>query len=97
MDDDDFEWYDVKAAENYANHGVTFEVAREAFNDPFAIDQIDDRYDYDEERWTLLGYARGRLLLVAYTIREHRIRLISARAAEPYESREYHEHNSHRQ
>ena len=34
-----------------------------------------------------------RLLLVAYTIREERIRIISARKAEPYERRKYHDRN----
>jgi uncharacterized protein len=35
MNDDEFEWEDAKAAQNYANHGVTFEAAREVFEDPF--------------------------------------------------------------
>jgi uncharacterized protein len=62
--------------------------------DPFAIDQIDDRHDYGEERWTILGIARDRLLLVTYTMRKNSIRIISARAAEPYERREYHEQDA---
>jgi uncharacterized protein len=94
MHDDDFEWDDTKAAQNYAKHGVTFEAARDVFKDPFAIEQIDDRDDYGEERWTIIGAARGRLLFVAYTMRNDSIRIISARAAEPYEEREYHEQNA---
>ncbi len=38
MNDDEFQWDDTKAATNYAKHGVTFEAARTAFKDPFAID-----------------------------------------------------------
>jgi uncharacterized protein len=64
------------------------------FKDAFAIEQVDDRQDYGEERWTILGMARERLLLVAYAMRDDRIRIISARAAEPYERREYHEQNT---
>jgi len=94
MGDDDFEWDDAKATANYVKHGVTFEAARDVFKDPFAIEQIDDRHDYGEERWTLLGMAGDRLLLVAYTMRQNRVRLISARAAEPFERREYHEQNA---
>jgi hypothetical protein len=94
MNDDEFEWDDSKAASNYAKHGVSFEAARDLFKDPFAIEQIDDRHDYGEERRTILGVARGRLLLVAYTMRNNSIRIISARAAEPYEQREYHEQNA---
>jgi uncharacterized protein len=94
MNDDEFEWDDAKAAANYAKHGVSFAMARDVFNDPFAIEQIDDRHDYGEERWTILGMAQDRLLLVAYSIRQNRVRLISARAAEPFERREYHEQNA---
>ena len=64
------------------------------FKDPFAIEQIDDRQHYGEERWTTLGMVQDRLLLVAYTIRGDSIRIISARAAEPYERREYHEQSA---
>jgi len=95
MNTDDFEWDDAKAAQNYAKHGVTFEAACDVFKDPFAIEEIDDRRDYGEERWTIIGAARGRLLFVAYTMRNDSVRIISARAAEPYEEREYHEQNAH--
>ena len=94
MNTDDFEWDDAKAAQNYAKHGVTFEAACDVFKDPFAIEEIDDRHDYGEERWTIIGAARGRLLFVAYTMRNDSVRIISARAAEPYEEREYHEQNA---
>jgi uncharacterized protein len=72
----------------------TFDAARDVFKDAFAIEQVDDRHDYGEERWTILGMAGGRLLLVAYTMRDDRIRIVSARAAEPYERRIYHEQNA---
>ena len=49
------------------------------------------RDEYGEERFTLLGMSDGRLLLVAYTLHDDRIRIISARGAEPYEHRIYHE------
>ena len=94
MNNDAFQWDDAKAAANYAKHGVTFEAARDVFKDPFAIEQMDDRQNYGEERWTILGMAQDRLLLVAYTIRNDSIRVISARGAEPYEKREYHEQNA---
>jgi uncharacterized DUF497 family protein len=94
MSDCKFESDDVKAAANYAKHGVTFDAARDVFKDAFAIEQADDRQNYGEERWTILGMAQDRLLLVAYTMRGDCIRIISARAAEPYERREYHEQNA---
>lgn len=39
----DFEWDDVKAAENVRNHGVSFAQAALAFRDPFAVEWIDLR------------------------------------------------------
>ncbi len=93
MNDDDFQWDDRKAADNYAKHGVKFEAARDVFKDPFALGHIDDREDYGEERFTIIGMVNGRLLFVAYTLRGEAIRIISARGAEPYEQRAYHEQN----
>jgi hypothetical protein len=58
MDDDAFEWDDAKAAENYARHSVSFETAKRVFDDAFAIERLDDREDYGEERFSILGIGR---------------------------------------
>src|SRR5438128_8437681 len=55
MEDDGFEWDDTKAAENLASHGVSFDAARLAFDDPFAVAREDRRQDYGEDRYILLG------------------------------------------
>ncbi len=34
MEDADFEWDETKAAQNLASHGVSFEAAQLAFDDP---------------------------------------------------------------
>ena len=91
---DDFEWDKGKPAANLAKHGVSFEQAREAFNDPFAIDFADDREDYAEDRLILFGMVENRLLVVAHTLRGDKVRVISAREAESHERRKYHEENS---
>ena len=93
MEDDNFAWNDKKAASNYADHGVTFEAARDVFKDPFAIEWLDDRQPYGEDRYVILGMVENRLLYVAYTMRGKKIRIISARKAEPHERRLYHEEN----
>jgi uncharacterized protein len=93
MTNDDFEWDETKAAANLAKHGVSFEQARAAFGDPFAIDFVDDREDYGEDRVILFGMVENRLLVVAHTLRGDKVRLISAREAEPHERRKYHEEN----
>ena len=93
MDNDRFEWDEAKAAENYVRHGVSFEAAQRVFKDPFAIEYLDERYDYGEERFSILGMVDGRVLFVAYALRTAAIRIISARGAEPNEKRQYHEDN----
>ncbi len=88
----EFEWNPVKAAANVRAHGVTFELARTVFRDPFAIEFLDDREDYGEDRFVLIGSAEdAELLFVAYTEREEHIRLISARKATRYEQELYYQ------
>jgi uncharacterized DUF497 family protein len=94
MTSDKFEWDEAKAAENYTKHGISFATAIRVFDDAFAIERPDDREDYGEDRYSILGMVDGRLLYVAYTVREGVIRIISARGAEPYERRQYHEDNA---
>ena len=94
MRDAEFEWDDRKAARNATVHGVGFDVARLAFDDGFAVVRADRRQDYGEDRALLLGMVDNRLLAVVYTLRGERIRIISARTAEPREKRRYHEENS---
>jgi hypothetical protein len=84
-----FEWDEVKAADNHAKHGVSFEMASLAFNDPFAIERLDDREDYGEDRFVLIGLAEGAVLTVVYTERNGRIRIISARQATKLEQDDY--------
>ena len=94
MSDDEFEWDTAKAADNYAKHGISFETAVRIFDDLFAIERLDDRADYGEDRYSILGMVEGVVLYVAYTIRNGTIRIISARGAEPHEKRRYHEDNA---
>jgi uncharacterized DUF497 family protein len=89
----DFEWDDAKAAINRRIHKITFEQARDVFTDPFIVEWIDDGQGQNEQRFSALGMVENRLLFVAYTVRGHAIRIISARRAEPFERRRYHEEN----
>jgi uncharacterized DUF497 family protein len=61
------------------------------FLDPYRLEMIDDREDYGEIRSKTIGMVEENVLVVIYTIRHDRIRLISARRAERYERRQYHE------
>ncbi len=95
MDEDRFRWDTEKAATNLRNHGVAFDKAIKAFRDPFAIERIDDREDYGEERVNLIGMCEGAILHVTYAERGDHIRIVSARHAEKHEQDDYYRENSH--
>ncbi len=86
----EFEWHDAKAEANLEAHGVSFDLAKTVFKDPFAVERLDEREDYGEERFIVIGRAVGEVVLfVAYAEREERIRIISARRATQYEQDDY--------
>jgi uncharacterized DUF497 family protein len=94
MNDDALEWDDAKAAENWRRHGVAFQQGAKALRDPFAVEWIDDREDYGEERINLLGMCEGIILHVTYTERSERTRIISARRATRHEQHHYYRENA---
>jgi uncharacterized DUF497 family protein len=89
-----FEWDDKKSENNFRKHGVRFEEAALAFDDPLAV-SVQDRIENGEERWQTIGMSGGcLLLLVAHTVRDDEdgmevVRIISARRAERKERRRY--------
>lgn len=89
-----FEWNKTKAANNFAKHGVSFDMAEGVFQDPFAAEFLDDRQDYGEERFVIIGSVDGHLLYVAYTERKDVFRIISARRATEHEQEIYFEQSS---
>lgn len=93
MQDELFEWGDAKAASNWRDHGVTFEMASEVFKDPFALEWIGDSQDAQEPRYSIIGLTESRLLLSPTPCGARPIRIISASKAEPYERRRYHSDN----
>jgi uncharacterized protein len=83
------EWNAAKAEENRRRHGVDFGDAVPALSDPFALSREDVQAE-GEQRFVALGMDRlGRILVVAYTYRGERLRLISARRATRKERGEY--------
>ena len=86
-----FEWDAAKARANRSKHGVSFEEAKEAFGDPFALELLDDRFDYGEERFVLIAMVRGRCLTVVHAPRDDIYRLISARLSTKAEQDAYFE------
>lgn len=87
-----FEWDLVKAGNNLAKHGVSFDEASTVFQDVFSITIADPLHSMDEERYVLVGHScRGRLLVVVHTDRSDRVRIISARTATRKERKNYEE------
>ena len=84
----EFEWDGKKAAANAQKHDVDFADAATVLHDELAL-TVDDPSG-SEERYVTTGLdALGRHLVVVYTWRQERIRLISARLATPAERRRY--------
>ena len=74
-----FEWDSQKAIANVRKHKVKFELAAEAFFDPFVC-YLDEQIVGSELRERLVGLTTTwLLLLVVYAIRGDVIRIISAR------------------
>ena len=86
----EFEWDPEKAERNRSRHGVGFTEAMTVFGDPLEVTIADLMRSEEEFRFLSLGRSEaGRLLVVAYTERERRIRIISARVATPKERRDH--------
>jgi len=85
-----FEWDKQKAASNLKKHGVSFEEAETVWNDYFYIDLYGDEHSVEENRFLMVGESgEKRLLIVSYTERENRVRIISARELTPKERKDY--------
>ncbi len=85
-----FEWDSEKAEINLKKHGVSFAEAESVWNDYFYADLFDDEHSVEENRFIIVGESvPNRLLIVSYTERANRVRIISARELTPKERRDY--------
>ena len=86
----EFECGPDKAAGNLKKHGVGFPEAMTVFADPLEVTIPDADHSEREARFLSLGWSDAkRLVVVAYTEREGKIRIIHAREAAPKERRTY--------
>jgi len=86
----EFEWDDEKEKINLLKHDVAFEDAVEVFLDPYRLENIDDRFEYGEERLTVIGMVQLDVLFVVVTERSKDVlRVVSARRATKLEERAY--------
>ena len=86
MDDD---WHAAKAEPDVRQHGVDFATATRVFRDPHRIERQNTRTSYREARLEVIGMVGEQVLVVIYTPRADRIRIISARKANRRERRTY--------
>jgi uncharacterized DUF497 family protein len=85
-----FEWDPEKAAANVKKYSVEFAEAMTIFGDPLELTIVDPDHSEDERRFLSIGLsAGGRLLVVAYTERAGRTRIINAREASSKERKNY--------
>ena len=84
----EFEWDPNKAVANLRKHGVRFAEAVTVFQDDAMLTMPDE--NPEEERFAAIGTGSlGRILVVIYTTRGDRVRIVSARKATRKERAEY--------
>ena len=92
----EFEWDGAKAEENVKDQSVAFDEALTVFADPLARIFDDPEHSGDEHREILIGHSmQRRLLVVCFTERAGKARIISARETTKRERQDY-EQNRHK-
>jgi len=89
-----YEWNEGKNRLNQQKHGISFEEAKEVFDDALHISKLDKRFSYFEERWITVGSTTKHKVLVVANLfftddGEEIIRIISARKANKQERQSY--------
>lgn len=87
-----FEWDENKDRLNQHKHGVSFDEAKTAFYDEYAILFDDPEHSADEDRFLIIGTTRKeRICIVSHCYRgkEGTVRIISARKATRNEQKVY--------
>ncbi len=86
------EWDSGKDSTNQRKHGISFENAASVFFDPLSLTVKDSEHSSTEIRYNVIGSTQnGELLVVTFTEREIRLRIISARLATRSEKKDYEE------
>ncbi len=89
-----FDWDKGNLDKNLKKHNVTTQEAEELFTSTPLVARRDDHHSSTaEERIQALGKTKaGRKLFIAFTLREHKIRVISIRDMTPQEEQAYERH-----
>ena len=74
----EFEWDDAKNQENQVKHGVSFEEAQLAFDDPYRLIIEDEEHSEAEDRYYCVGFIAKGIVTVRFTYRGDTIRIFGA-------------------
>ncbi|MBF0361915.1 MAG: BrnT family toxin [Oligoflexia bacterium] len=86
----EFEWDEGNNTKNYSKHGVSCLEAESVFQDDYRLDFTDPFHSISEKRYLTLGRSnRPRILIIAWTLRGIKVRIISARPASKKERAVY--------
>ena len=86
---ENFEWDEDKQSSTRVKHGIDFLDAIRIF-DGRKVVRIPSGHP-DEERFGVIGQLSGRMVFVVYTVRNDKVRIITARRARKNEERQYHQ------
>lgn len=86
------EWDTNKNDANVKKHHISFETAARVFLDENRLDYYDIVHSMNEDRYITIGLVEE-VIVVVYTLRKTRIRIISARLATRKERELYYEEN----
>ena len=87
-----FEWDNKKNISNKEKHKIGFEEAVLVFDDPFHIELYDNTHSDKEDRFLAIGTVLNVLIvLVVYTGKNEKVRIISARPATNREKELYYD------
>ncbi len=73
-------WSEKKNRQNIRKHRTNFDEAKTIFDDPLHISINDPDHSFDERRYITIGISeQNQLLIVAHTLDDDKIRIITAR------------------
>ena len=85
-----FEWDKKKSAANRKKHGIAFDVVPSCFDGPMLVAE-DTREDYGEPRYIGIGFIGNAVVVIVFTERGDKIRIVSARKALKHEREKFKE------
>ena len=89
-----FDWDESNREKNWEKHGVLAGECEEVFFNMPLLLQPDPLHSRKESRYFVLGHtSAGRRLFIAFTVREEKIRVISARDMSKKERKIYEQEN----